>query len=92
MRRSYAVVIPRGGLAKVGVERLSSRRGLHGFPDASTGGDAFDFDGDGCAVEAAVRSGMLIGRRCLLQRTLYDEQALNRASEPRIQRILIIPP
>src|SRR5580698_8766379 len=59
MRRSYAVVIPGGGLPKVGVERLSGRRGLHGFPDASTGGDAFDFDGDGCAVEAAVRSGML---------------------------------
>ena len=91
MRRGYAVIVPRGGLPKVGVQRLFGRGGLHGFPAASTWGDAGDVAGDGSAVEA-VRSGTLIGRMCLLQWTLYEEQALNGASKPRIQRILIFPP
>ena len=91
MRRGYAVLVPRGGLPKVGVQRVFSRSGFHGFPAASTWGDTGDIAGDGCAVET-VRSGTLIGRMCLLQWTLYEEQALNSASKPRIQRILIIPP
>jgi hypothetical protein len=37
--------------------------------------------------------GALMGRRCLLQRTLYDEQALTQAAQPNNKRIRIdIPP
>jgi hypothetical protein len=100
MRRGYAIVVPRRGLPKVGLERLLISRGLHGFPDAApTAGDAVDpAVGDvgepaaaGCADETDLY-GTLIGRRCLLQWTLYEEQALNSASEPNIHSVLIIPP
>jgi hypothetical protein len=40
-----------------------------------------------------VAAGALMGRKCLLQRTLYDEHALTQATQPSNKRIRInIPP